>query len=140
MTLTTKEGIVLKAGNPREAEGSVKVKFIRNKVYEGISYGPDYDQQVVEVKPYWARIFQAQRVAVVVTEEVDGESVQEGDAVLKGIQDLNVEQAAAQISDIEDLDLLDEAEEEELAHPKYEGGRKKVLEAIAARRAELQDA
>lgn len=138
MTLTSKEGTVLKAGNPREAEGLVKVRFGKNKVYEGVCYGPDHEEQVTEVKPYWARIFNAQG-AVEILVDPAAEEDESTAPTLQGIQKLNAKEAAEEIASIDDPRFLTVLEEQELSHPEYDGGRQGVLQAIARRRKELEE-
>ena len=44
----------------------MRVKFLRGKVYDGVSYGPGYPESVADVDPKWARIFISQGAAVAV--------------------------------------------------------------------------
>lgn len=41
-----------------------RVRFVRNKVYAGTYYGPDYPQQVADVDVAWVRVFMAQGAVV----------------------------------------------------------------------------
>lgn len=142
MTLTSKEGTVLKAGNPKEEVGLVEVKFVKNKVYEGQWFGPDYEEQVTKVKPYWARIFKAGGAVEIIHDprEDEADAGDGGPAALLGIQKFNVKEAAEEITTIDDARFLALCEELELAHPAHEGGRQGVLKAIAARAQELEEA
>lgn len=40
------------------------LRFVRNKCYKGVDYGPDYAEQVADVEPAWARQFLATGSAV----------------------------------------------------------------------------
>ena len=48
----------------------MRIKFIRNKCYQGRDYGPDYPEQIADVDEKWARAFLASGSAVV----AEGES------------------------------------------------------------------
>jgi hypothetical protein len=50
---------------------------------------------------------------------------------------LKIDDALALVAAVQTVDAVDAIEKSEAAHKKAKGGRKKVMEAIAARRAEL---
>jgi len=70
--------------------------------------------------------------------DAEGSSAGDDKPAATSIVDLNVANAQAFIAEVSDLAQLGAIEAQERDHPKAEGGRKGVLDAIADRRAELK--
>lgn len=66
--------------NQIPAGETTQVKFVRNTPYEGVDYGPDYDEQIASVESRQARIWIERGRAVLVSgetvEPVEAETVE----------------------------------------------------------------